>query len=99
MDGQRVDPVPTLAYPTGQVIAVMNGHHTRSVLMGTEIDPDQDHLITSLDIVLNIPALHSSTEINTGQNAANIGLPDQHLTIVVVSFMVGQGALRQVEQD
>ena len=99
MEGQRVDLVQTLAHLTGQVIEVMNSHHTRSVLMGTEIGPDQDRLMTSLDIVLTIPALHSSTEISTGQNAASIGLLHQHLIIVVVSFLVGQGALRLVEQD
>ena len=99
MDGQRVDPVPMLAYLTDPVIAVMTGHHTRNVSMGIETDPDQDHHITSPDIVHNSPALHSLPETNTEQIAANIGLPHQQLTIVVVSFMVGQGALRQVERD
>ena len=99
MDGRQVDQRPIIVYLTGQVIAVATGHRTKSVSMGIETDQDQDHHTTSLDIGHNSPALHSLPETNTEQIVADIGLPHQQLTIVVMFFMVGQGALRQEEQD
>jgi hypothetical protein len=67
--------------------------------MVIKIDQDHVHHITRLDIVHNSPALHRFPETNTEQIAADIGPPHLHLTIVVVNFMVGLGALRQADQD
>jgi hypothetical protein len=101
MDGQQVDQWPVIVYLTGQVIAVATGHHTKSVSMGieTDQDQDQDHHTTSLDIGHNSPALHHLPETNTKQIVADIGLPHLQLTIVIVNFMAGLGALRQADQD
>ena len=99
MDGRQVDQRPITVYLTGQVIAVTTGHRTKSVSMATETDQDQDHRTPSLDIGHNSPALRRSPETNTKQIAADIGPPHLQLTIVIVNFMVGLGALRQADQD